>query len=207
MSSLLKTTLRWFTDGAQHVYLHGVNHLGTLTALRTDTATGALVGIEIEHNKVHAGSSFRYTDSVTLASGSTQDYVLTVPNTTKWPHFTFAADGTAATTFQVYRATDRAGTTLQNIFNANENSTLTAGMTIHKGSSGGTTDGTLIFTYSGGLAAGGGGGGASIEGASTYASERILKQNTKYIIRITSGTADNKCNFRAEWYEHTSLTA
>lgn len=193
----IKTTL-----GAPRMFIHGANRFGDPTAAKVDTATHSLIVITYEHHEVHAGSSFRYTDSVTLASAAVQDYLLTVPNTDKWPHFTFSVDGTAITTIDVYRATDKTGSTLQSTFNANENSATVAGMTIHKGTSGGTTDGTKIFTFSSGTSS----GSSKMDGISAYASERILKQNTKYIIRITSGTNDNKCNMRAEWYEHTSLT-
>lgn len=199
--SLLKTTLRWFTNGAQHVYLHGTNRYGDPTPILADTSTHSIVNVTHEHHEVHAGSAFRYSDSVTLASAAVQDYLLTVADTTKWPHFTFSVDGTAITTIEVYRAADRTGTTLQTTFNANDNSTTDAGLTIHKGTSGGTTDGTKIFTYSSGTSS----GSSKMDGIAAYATERILKQNTKYIIRITSGTNGNLCNLRAEWYEHTSL--
>ena len=193
----IKTTLN-----AIRVYMHGTNRWGDPTPLLADTGTHSLVIVPHEHHEVHGGNAFRYADAITLASGATQDYVLTVPDTTKWPHFQFRVDGTAITTIEVFRATDRAGTTLQSTFNADENSITTAGMTIHKGSSGGTTDGTSIYKYSSGTSS----GSSKMDGISAYSSERVLKQNTKYIIRITSGTADNKCNLHCEWYEHTSLT-
>ena len=190
------------TVGAPRVYMHGTNRWGDPTPILVDTATHSLVSIPYEHHEVHAGSAFRYADSITLAAAAAQDYVLTVPNTTKWPHFQFSVDGTAITTVEVFRATDRTGTTLQSTFNANENSTTTAGLTIHKGSSGGTTDGTSIYKYSSGTSS----GASKMDGIAAYSSERVLKQNTKYILRITSGTNGNLCNIHCEWYEHTSLT-
>jgi len=33
---------------------------------------------------------------------------------------------------------------------------------------------------------------------------RFMKQNTKYLIRITSGTAGNLTNLALTWYEHTN---
>lgn len=198
--NLLKTTLRWFSDGAQHVYLHGTNGLGNPTPLRADTATHALVNVTHEHHEVHGGNAFRYSDAITLALGATQDYLFTVANNNKWPHFTFSVDGTAITTIEMFRATDKVGTTLQSSFNANENSTTIAGLEIHKSVSGGTTDGTRIFVYSSGTSS----GSSKMDGITAYSAERILKQNTKYLLRVTSGTNDNKCNIRAEWYEHTS---
>jgi len=197
---IIQTALKKFTDKAQHVLLFGAREAGTPANARIDDVTECIMIVDHSHHEVHDGDGYRYTDPVTLASGASQDYLLTVANTTKWPHFTFSADGTAITTVEVFSATDRTGTTLQSIFNANENSTNTAGLTIHKGATGGTTDGVSIFRYSSGTAT----GSAKMESAALYSSERILKQNTKYIIRITSGTNGNLCNLRAEWYEHTS---
>ena len=190
------------TAGAPRVYIHGTNRWGDPTPILADTGTHALVQISHAHHEVHGGNAFRYTDSITLAAAATQDYVLTVPDTAKWPHFQFSVDGTAITTVEVFRATDRTGTTLQSTFNANENSATTAGLTIHKGASGGTTDGTSIYKYSSGTAT----GSSKMNGITAYSSERVLKQNTKYILRITSGTNGNLCNLHCEWYEHTSLT-
>lgn len=34
--------------------------------------------------------------------------------------------------------------------------------------------------------------------------EIILKQNTKYILRVTSGTNGNLTNLYLSWYEHTN---
>lgn len=41
----------------------------------------------------------------------------------------------------------------------------------------------------------------------THQGEKILKQGTKYILRITSGTADNLTNVQIDWYEHINKTA
>lgn len=199
---MVDTARHRLTDKAQHVLLHGQNDALAVLSLLIDNTSHGLVLVPHEHHEVHEGAAFRYNDAITLGAAATQDYLLTVANTPSWPHFQFSVDGTAITTIEVFRGTDKNGTTLQATFNANENSANTAGMTIHKSTSGGTTDGTLIFRYSSGTAT----GGAKSSGIDTYSAERILKQNTKYIIRITSGTAGNLCNIRCEWYEHTSMT-
>ena len=189
-----------FTDKAMHALMHGMHEDGTVGHIFMDSSSHGMIAISHEHHEIHAGDAFRYNDSLTLASGVSQDYLLTVANTTKWPHFTFSADGTAVTTTEVFRATDKTGTTLQSTFNANENSATVAGLTIHKGTTGGTTDGVSIFKYSSGTAT----GMSTFTGVEVFSGERILKQNTKYIIRITSGTNGNLVNLRADWYEHTN---
>lgn len=190
------------TINATRVLLHGLLRSGDPSPVQMDNTSHGLIAVTHEHNKLHEGDAFRYTDSVTLAAAGVQDYLLTVADNTKWPHFQFTVDGTAVTTVQVYRGTDKTGTTLQSTFNADENSTTVAGLTVHKGVSGGTTDGTLIYTYSSGTSS----GAAKSSGIGAAAEERILKQNTKYIIRVTSGTNGNLTNMHMEWYEHIRLT-
>jgi hypothetical protein len=169
---------------------------------RVDLATHSLQGIDQAHHEAHEGSHFFYTDSVTVDSGASQDYLITVPDTTKWPHLGFEIDGTAITSFALYEGADRNGTTLQTLWNNNRNSATAEGVTVHKGTAGGTTDGTAIYQHSGGAATGAYRTSVS-EGSGT---EIILKQNTKYLLRITSGTNGNLTNLRLEWYEHTNKT-
>ncbi|NTU69325.1 hypothetical protein HGB13_00635 [bacterium] len=165
-----------------------------------DTSTGSVSVIDYPHHEIHAGDHFLYADCLTLASAGTQDYLITTPNTTKWSHLSWEVDGSAITAVDVYEGSDKSGTTLQTIVNNNRNSTKTSGNTIHKGTSGGTTDGTKIWCHKSGSVTNQSRSGASSE----QSSEIILKQNTKYIIRITSGTNDNLVNLNLGWYEHTN---
>jgi hypothetical protein len=158
-----------------------------------------MVAIDVEHKEIHESEHYFYSDSVELGSAATQDYMLTTPNTTKWIHMTMAATGSAITQVQVYEDGDRTGTTLQTSYNNNRNSSNTTGLVIHKATSGGTTDGTLIWQMKSGAAQ-----GASREGMNAgRGDEFIMKQNKKYIIRITSGTAANLTNLQLSWYDHT----
>jgi hypothetical protein len=114
---------------------------------------------------------------------------------------TFSATGSAITQVLVYEGGDRTGTTAQTIFNSNRNSSNTSVLVIHKDISAGTTDGTLIWQLKSGAAT-----AQSRTPASAQRShEKILKQNTKYLIKIISGTNDNLTNLQLNWYEHTNL--
>jgi hypothetical protein len=162
-----------------------------------DATTNGLVFLTHSHHQVHDGKHFVYTDAVTLANLGTQDYMITTPNTTTWAHMNFNLDGSAITQWQLYEASDKTGTTLQTVGNNNRNSDNAATVTIHKGTSGGTTDGTQIHIYKSGSS-------SAIARTGTDAGnneEIILRQNTKYILRVTSGTNDNLTNVRLEWYE------
>jgi len=170
---------------------------------RIDASTHSMQVITYEHHEIHAGSHFFYTDSVELGSAGVQDYMITTPNTTKWAHMTFSATGSAITTVQLYEAGDRNGTTAQTIRNSDRNSLTASVLTLHKAQSGGTTDGTLIWTMKSGSASAQSRAGLT----ANRSDEIILKQATKYILRVTSGTAANLTNVQLSWYEHTNRTA
>lgn len=170
--------------------------------LPKETFSQAVPTIPSEHKYLHAGEVFRYWDATTLGSGVSQDYLFTTPNTTPYAHMLLHIDGTAVTSFYLFEDSDRTGTTPQTIFNANRNSATASIMTLHKGTSGGTTDGTQLIGYASGTSQGSSKSPASLD----YSSEWVLKKNSKYVIRITSGTAGNLCNLMLEWYEHASGT-
>ena len=173
----------------------------TSQPLRLDKATNSIQTIDYAHHEIHAGSGFYYTDSVELNSAGTQDYMITTPDTTKWAHMIFMVTGSAITQVQIYEAGNRTGTAAQTIVNANRNSATTSVLTLHKGTSGGSTDGTLIWQRKSGSSS-----AQSRTGLEAiHDAEIILKQNTKYILRITSGTNANLTNLMLEWYEHTDI--
>ena len=112
--------------------------------IKIDTPTNSITIVDYPHHEIHTGSHYFYTDSVTLGNAGTQVYLFTTPDTTKWIHMTYIATGSAITQVQFYEGADRTGTTLQSVYNNNRNSLNTAGMTVHKDISAGTTDGILI---------------------------------------------------------------
>lgn len=166
--------------------------------LPIDSTSGAAITIAYEHAQIHAGLTFFYADSNTIGSGSSQDYLITTP-ANKYVHFVFNADGSAITSMYLYEGADRTGTTPQTIYNSNRLSATAASTTVAKGTSAGTTDGTRLVVYSGGTATNQSRSGADFG----FAGELILKQSTKYLLRITSGTAGNLCNVNMRWYENS----
>lgn len=166
-----------------------------------DDVTHGAIAISHEHHEIHEGKTFRFYDAITLNSAATQDYLITTPNTTLWSHFTFSIEGVAITSYVLYEGADRAGTAAQTPWNANRNSAATPTTAVHKGTSGGTTDGSALVSYASGSASNQSKGAAN----SDHQNEIILKQNTKYLLRVTSGTAGNLVNVAFNWYEHTSL--
>lgn len=195
-----------FCDNTGRVYTNGlmVGKTGdtTFQTPRIDTATHSLQTIDYAHHEVHAGSSFYYHDVIALGNGATQYYLITTPNTTAWAHFGCEIIyGDAAGITEIFEAGDRVGTTAQTVFNRDRNSLTAATVTVHKDISAGTGDGTKIFYKRVGT-------GKTDGGAIGTAEERILKQNTKYLLKLTNtSTGTNNTTVILRWYEHTNKTA
>lgn len=163
-----------------------------------DNITRYLVTIREPHHKIHEEEHYFYSDCITLGNGATQDYMLTVPNDTVRKHFTFKINSSGGITVALFEGGDRVGTTLQTSFNNDRDSGNNAGLIIHKATSGGTTDGTDIHPDCGGSST-----GLGSAGIAERENELLLKTNTKYIIRVTSGVASNNIATHFDWYEHT----
>lgn len=162
----------------------------------TDDVTNTPITIDYAHHEIHEWSHYFYTDCLTLASGTSQDYLFTT--TTKYNHMSFSFEGAAITTVDVYEWSDKTGTTIQTIFNNYRNSTNTSVNTLHKWTSGWTTDWTKIWCHSAWSSTG---ASSQVWVSSSQNNEIILKLNTKYIFRITSWTNDNRVNIKLNWYE------
>lgn len=182
---------------------HGKTSTTTIQPIQLDRSTYALLTIDYAHHEIHSGSHYFFQASHELGSAGTIVYLITTPDTDKYAHFIYTADGSAITQIDLYEGADRTGTTPQTIRNSDRNSANTSGLVIHVGISSGTTDGTLIKTYKGGSSSARSRSGPTTRGDS----EIILKKNTKYLFRITSSTSANLCNLKFEWYEHENKTA
>jgi hypothetical protein len=164
-----------------------------------DAFTGSLKVIDYVHHEIHDGHSFMYHDVIdSLGTGVAQDYMITTPNTKAWFHVSHDVESSGAATVEIYEAGNRTGTTEQTLYNRDRNSAALPTGTIHKGTSGGTTDGTRIVYWKGGA--------NQSKNSATHgtASEKILKQNTKYILRVTSRAETTIVSVSIGWYEHTN---
>ncbi len=177
-------------------------HLGEFHYFAFDGITESLSTIDYAHHEIHAGSHFLYTDSVSLNNEGVQNYLIVTPDTNTYAHMIFVLDGSAITQFQLYEGGDRLGDVLQTTGNSNRNSGKESTVTVYKGITAGTTDGNLIHQYKGGSASSQSRG----ESGTRNDEEIILRRNTKYLLKITSGTNSNLTNIRLSWYEHTNLT-
>jgi len=158
--------------------------------------SGARKIIDFSHAKIHDGLFYYYYDIVALANGASQDYIFTTPNSDIVAHFGYEIDfSDGAGSWQIFQDTDRNGTTLQTILNKDGNSLNTTTFTLHKGQSGGTSDGTRICWKRAGA-------GKSLGGMVGTAEEYKFKKNTKFLLRVTNlTTSTNNVTFKINYYE------
>ena len=174
--------------------------------LRADLATDTLQTMDYEHHEIHAGSHFYFTDARTISAASTDaiDYLIVAPDTTKWAHFIFDADGVAVTSYSLFEDCTKATSdfTAETVFNNDRNSATAATLAIYSAQSSTDGDGTLIYEYAGGASS----AQSKTPTEARATRELILKQGKKYIFRVISGTASNLCNILFSWYEHTNVS-
>jgi len=181
---------------------------GSSRPMRLDEITNAIQVVDQVHHEIHAGYSFMYHDVIaSLGDTTVQDYWIITPDTTQWIHSGHSIESTGPFTLEIFEGADRTSAkTLQTVFNRNRNSLNTATAAVYKNdntgaSTGGSTDGTRIVWWKGGVA-----NNKVTNGASAGSgNEKILKQNTAYIIRITSGMAANLISVAIDWYEHANV--
>jgi len=169
----------------------------TVAPVRMDSSTNSLQTVTYEHHEIHSGSHYYMANHDDFGNGASSDFAIITPDTTKWIHMTFAIEGSYAVHLDIYEDSDFDGDGVAvDSFNNNRNSGNTTGMTI-------TSDptvnsvGDMIFAQQKGA--------NKQAGSLERAQEIILKQNTKYIFRITNeSTSTNTISWLAEWYEHTN---
>jgi hypothetical protein len=195
------TELVLFQDGTNviHQRAHDMGD-GVYSLVRVDEATWATTTITYEHHEIHAGNHYFVTGTTTLASDGQISFGITTSDSTEWAHLTFGVDATGQTTLDFYESATYTGGSAVTAYNNNRNSTNTSGLTIVSDPTFATSDGTLISARAFGIEA----NPAQIFGGTTTRDrEMILKQNTKYVVIIGSGSAGNIISYDAEWYEHT----
>ena len=168
--------------------------------VRVDASTHSLQTVDYAHHEIHGGSHYFFRSFATLGNGGDVDFGVTIPNSEKWAHMLWEFETTGETLFEVYEgSTYTGGSDPSGTFNSNRNSVNTSGLVIVVDPTV-TAEGTLLEAQMVGVATT---PSKAIGGGSGRDDEVILLQDTKYIFRFESGSADNHISFRASWYEHT----
>lgn len=181
----------------------GVIEPGEVRAVLIDSVSGAVRTIAHDHHELHDGDAYHISD-VQQVDTTTLKWMLTTPDVTEWVHMVFGIECTGDILVTITEGADRTGTTALTAINRNRNSSNTAGLVVHRAYSAGSTDGaTTIYSKRTGVS------GAiptqsNAIGGSRGTTEFILKQNTKYVVSVTT-TDTEQVSFELDWYEHTSI--
>ena len=169
-----------------------------------DTSGGRIVVADAEHH-VHEGEAFVVSDVVNVST-TTQKWMITTPDTTRFAHIEFEIVSTGEMSVVITEGADRTGSTPLTAINQRRVGTPTASTTVvHRGivipsPDTGTDGATTISSVRTGAT---GQGAKTVEGGRGV-EEFILKQDTKYVIAVET-FANIYVTLRAEWYEHTDL--
>lgn len=150
---------------------------------------GSPIVIDTAHHEIHCGDMFVATRAVDLANGASDVLHIVVPNETgtmltqKKYHFLVNFDTEAEAELNIYEGptTSNDGTAMSKV-NRERNSSLLSSLGIYHTPTS-SVDGTLIYTKHLGSGRSSGGGDRS--------AEFVLKNNTKYLLRLTNSTATN----------------
>lgn len=170
--------------------------------LALDSSTLAVSVIEHEHQEIHAGNSFHVSEVVAVDT-TTQKWLITTPAAPREAHMVLSVVSTGEVALTVTEGADRTGVTPLTAINHDRNSGRAATMVIHRGISGGSTDGAVVvFAIRTGAT-----GQASktiAPGSGRAESEYILKQDTKYVVAAETFAAGVHVSLVLDWYEHTA---
>jgi hypothetical protein len=164
----------------------------------------ALPTMSSEHHSIHESKHFYIGDYIELGSGSTMSWYFTTPNTTTWTHMTFEVDAQALVTVDFYEGGTYGGggtasTALSpaQVLNNNRNSNATTSLTIFRNGTASALGSKILGVKLGAATT----PTNRAAGALDRSEEIILRQNTTYILVITSGAATNTVTYHAKWYE------
>lgn len=172
----------------------------------TDLISNLPVFVDYDHHQLHEGEIFRWSVYVSsLGNGSSKDIRLTVPNITipagqspvgLCPHFRFEVVASDSATAQFYEGVTFSGNgNTRTPVPMERNGTYTPKLAIGEDPTVDVLGTTLIWQ---GLLTG---TKSSAGGTDHSVTEFILKNNTSYLFRVTSGGAGNKVLIRFVWYE------
>ena len=164
--------------------------------IEIDSYTHSLSTIDEEHHQIHDGNHYFIATYETLGSEDSADFVVETPDSSTEAHMVFMVEGTDAVSIEVYESVDAdSDGTVQTPYNSNRNSSNNSVLTIRKNPTVNDT-GTLLFKQRS--------GGKNKIGITSRVNELVLKQNTKYLYRITSHAVGNIVTYIGEWYERES---
>ena len=179
----------------------------TITAIedigKKDITNNILESIDFANAKTHEGKHFKagYMNE-DLDDNDTLEVLFVTPDTTEWSHWSLSAEVVGYVKVEIFEdtvVTDN-GTAITRL-NRNRNSLIEAStLAFHSPTI--TTDGTKLVTkFLGSLTRNNEAVGDNFVANNHF----LLKQNTKYLLRMTSKLDDTIAKLGGDWYEHINL--
>lgn len=164
---------------------------------------GAPFSINVAHGELHEGNFYHVHKTATLNSTNTLEMRIAPANGMTECHLVIRMQSSLAATLQVYEGTGKTHAAANAITptNRNRNSKSASVATVCH-TPDGSGDGTEILAF----VCGTGGALTGAGGDRSDGQEIILKRNTAYLVRVTSGSNTNPVNISLEWYEERTET-
>lgn len=163
-----------------------------------DLVSNNIVNIDQVHHQIHKGRHFQFTDiTEDVQSATPKRYLLISPNTTTRIHLVYRLESFPGALVQLYEGTTVSANGSQlSTPNSNRNSLNTAELLAYEDPTV-TGDGTLLFSDQEGSTTTGGGVPSQVQ----HDDEVILKQNTRYQLKITVLANNTDTSIHVDWYE------
>ena len=176
-----------------------------------ESTTHAQKTIDYSHAEVHGGRAFVFTDISELDTNETREIRILTPDSSRWSHVIVSVvTGLAAQADLIEDTTlsHVAGNALDTV-NRDRNSVNVSGMTVchtpgqnSSSSSSGVGVDTVLAHQAWGTP--GKGTSPGFGGTARGSAEWILKPDTAYLLRVTSGADANVVSIEGDWYEHVN---
>lgn len=160
-----------------------------------DAITNSRTAIDIEHYQLHKSRCFETFDQQTITGSNTFDYLLITPATAGLHcHLVMSVEADAKCFISLYEGTTvSANGTSLSTFNNSRDSASVAGMLVYTAPTV-TSIGTQIDLHMTGP-------GERAGGQLRAGDEWILKNNSKYVVRVTAGGTGCIAVLSLHWYE------
>ncbi len=177
-----------------------IQKVNEVSLSQVERTTNSLKVMSYSHAELHSGDHYLYREFHLVAKDGVQDHLIVTPDTPRWAHMTIATDTvTSSIVVELFEDTVTSDDgTLENSRNRNRNFPDNNTTLVYEDPVVVDPGIPLSSSYFGEGRGSPGGGGRDEE-------EILLKQNTKYLLRVTEqGIVETVVNIVFDWYEHTN---
>lgn len=167
---------------------------------QVEETTNSVKTITYSHAALHAGEHYYIKGTEEIIKDSAKEILIVTPDTASWAHMTIGVETLDSTIIiELFEGTTTSADGSEITANNRNRNVSDNNSTVIYDTPTITADGTLLHTIRLGSGKTTGGGARDSE-------EIILKQNTKYLLRITEpNVANTHVNWNFDWYEHENL--